>query len=80
MALFVILAAGVAAFTAGPARGADAGGSGDAVTRCLATSVTAAWTGLPVRTAVARLAALGGCAIVIDRRIDPDTPITLDVA
>jgi len=78
-ALFAILVACVAAFAARPARGADAGGAGDAMARCLATSVTAAWTGLPVRTAAARLATLGGCAIVIDRRIDPDTPITLDV-
>lgn len=47
------------------------------VSRALATPVTADWAGLPLRQAAARLAAVGRVAIVIDRRLDPDTPLTL---
>lgn len=56
------------------------GHAADPVTRALATPVTATWTSLPLRPAAARLSDIGGIAVVIDRRIDPDTPITLDVS
>lgn len=52
----------------------------DAVARALATPVTATWTGLPLRAAADRLAEIGGAAVVVDRRIDPDTPVDLDAA
>jgi len=52
----------------------------DAVARALATPVTTAWTGLPLRTAADRLAEIGGMAVVVDRRIDPDTRISLHAA
>lgn len=54
-----------------PARAADA------LPRALATPVTATWAGLPLRMAVDRLGEIGGIAIVVDRRIDPDTHIGL---
>lgn len=47
-----------------PAAGLDAG-------------VQATWTRLPLRHWAERAAALAGQPVVIDRRIDPDTPITL---
>lgn len=50
----------------------------DALPRALATPVTAAWTGLPLRAAADRLAGIGGVAIVVDRRINPGTPVSLD--
>ena len=50
----------------------------DGVDRALDTPVTVSWRGMPIRTAVARLAELGGCGIVVDRRIDPDTIVTLE--
>lgn len=49
----------------------------DAPARALATPMTATWAGLPLRAAAERMAPIGGIAIVIDRRIDPDTRITL---
>ncbi|MEI6240367.1 MAG: hypothetical protein WCR51_08250 [Planctomycetia bacterium] len=46
----------------------------------LTTPVTASWTGLPLRQVAARLSEIGGVAVVIDRRLDPDTSITLDAS
>lgn len=43
----------------------------------LATPVTADWTGLPLRQAAVRLSEIGGIAVVVDRRLDPDTSISL---
>jgi hypothetical protein len=60
-----------AVFAQAPARAADA------LPRVLATPVTAAWKGLPLRAAAERLAQIGGIAVVVDRRIDPDTRIGL---
>jgi hypothetical protein len=61
-----------AMLAAPPARAAEA------VARALATPVTATWTKLPLRAAAERLSEIGGVAIVVDRRIDPDTLVTLD--
>lgn len=71
------LVACAACFAARPQYAADAVPAGDAVARALATPVSATWAGLPVRDAATRLADRGGCAVVIDRRLDPDTTITL---
>lgn len=46
----------------------------------LAAPVTATWTGLPLRQATDRLAEIGSLAVVLDRRIDPDTLVSIDVA
>lgn len=54
-----------------PARAADA------VARALAAPVTATWAGLPLRAAANRLGEIGGIAVVVDRRIDPDTLVSL---
>lgn len=43
----------------------------------LATPVTADWTGLPLRQAAGRLSEIGGIAVVVDRRLDPEISITL---
>jgi len=60
-----------AVLAAPPARAAEA------VARALATPVTATWTKLPLRAATDRLSEVGGIAIVVDRRIDPDTLVSL---
>jgi hypothetical protein len=44
----------------------------------LDTVVSAAWTGLPLREWAASMSRIGGVPIVVDRRIDPTTPITLE--
>jgi len=69
-----------AALAAGLPSVTNAAPPADPVARALSTPVNAAWTGRTLRTAAARLGELGGCAVVVDRRLDPDTPITLDVA
>lgn len=46
--------------------------------RALATPVTAAWKGLPIRSAADRLAGIGAVAVVVDRRIDPGARVSLD--
>jgi hypothetical protein len=43
-------------------------------------TIDADWTGVPLREVATRLTTLGGVAIVVDRRIDPSTPITLAVS
>ena len=52
----------------------------DPVADALATPLTATWTGLPLRAAAERLAELGGAAVVVDRRIDPETRVAVDAA
>jgi len=42
-----------------------------------ARTIDADWTGVPLREVTRRLTSLGGVAIVVDRRIDPSTAITL---
>lgn len=69
MALHGIALAAVLA--APPARAAEA------VARALATPVTATWTKLPLRAAADRLSEIGGIVIVVDRRIDPGTLVSL---
>lgn len=59
---------------------AGLGRADNATSRALATPVTATWAGLPLRQVAARLAEIGGIAIVVDRRLDPDTSITLDIS
>lgn len=44
----------------------------------LATPVRGSWTRLPLRNWADRVAGLAGIPVVVDRRIDPTTPITLD--
>lgn len=50
----------------------------DAVASALSTPVTAAWTGLPLRQAAARLGKVGDVAVVLDRRLDPGTLVSLE--
>jgi len=57
---------------------APAAHGADALARGLAIPVTAAWKGLPLRAAADRLSEIGGVAIVVDRRIDPGSLVTLD--
>jgi len=42
-----------------------------------APTIDADWSGVPLREVATRITTLGGMAIVVDRRIDPSTPITL---
>ncbi|MFM7251159.1 MAG: hypothetical protein ACKO5R_14775 [Planctomycetaceae bacterium] len=42
-------------------------------------TVSVAWQGLPLRTACAGLTPLVGRPVVLDRRVDPDTPVSLDL-
>ena len=44
----------------------------------LAVPVRGSWTRLPLRLWADRVAGLGGVPVVVDRRIDPTTPVTLD--
>ena len=44
----------------------------------LDAAVHATWTRLPLRSWAARATALAGRPVIVDRRIDPDTPITLE--
>ena len=59
---------------------AGLGRADDATSHARATPVTATWTGLSLRQVAARLSEIGGIAIVVDRRLDPDTSITLDIS
>jgi hypothetical protein len=59
---------------------AGLGRADNATSRGLATPVTATWAGLPLRQVAARLGEIGGIAVVVDRRLDPDTSITLDIS
>ena len=56
---------------------APAARAAEAPARALATPVTATWSGLPLRMAADRLSEIGGIAVVVDRRIDPDTLVSL---
>lgn len=49
----------------------------DPASEALATPITADWTGLPLRQTAVRLSEIGGIAVVVDRRLDPDISITL---
>ena len=40
--------------------------------------VRASWRAVPLRDWAARVAPLAGVPVIVDRRIDPDTPVTLD--
>lgn len=42
--------------------------------------VTAAWTASPLREVAGQLARLAGMPVVLDRRVDPTTPITLQAS
>jgi hypothetical protein len=42
-------------------------------------AITATWSGLPARMVCRRLTELAGRPVILDRRLDPETPITLDV-
>lgn len=44
----------------------------------LDVEVQASWTRLPLRDWVARAGELAGMPVILDRRIDPDTPVTID--
>lgn len=59
---------------------ATIGRANDAVSQARAVPVTVTWAGLPLRSAAARLGEIGGIAVIVDRRLDPDTTITLDVS
>ena len=41
-------------------------------------TVTASWSGVPIRTLCRRLGDLAGRPVILDRRLDPDSPVTLD--
>lgn len=45
----------------------------------LDTPLTATWQGVPLRDWATRVADAAAVPVVIDRRLDPDTPITLDI-
>lgn len=51
----------------------------DAARRASLPAITATWNGLPVRMVCKRLSEIAGRPVILDRRLDPDTPITLDV-
>lgn len=59
---------------------ATLGRAEDAVSRAQAVPVTVTWAGLPLRHVAARLTEISGIAVIVDRRLDPDTTITLDVS
>lgn len=42
-------------------------------------AVSASWTGVPLAKVATRLTSLAGRTVVVDRRVDPDTPVTLDL-
>jgi hypothetical protein len=44
----------------------------------LDSPIDVSWNGLPLRQAAARLSELSGLPVVVDRRIDPDTRLSLD--
>jgi hypothetical protein len=44
----------------------------------LDAEVRASWTGLPLRAWAERAGELAGMPVIVDRRIDPDTPVTID--
>ncbi|RLS77679.1 MAG: hypothetical protein DWI03_05845, partial [Planctomycetota bacterium] len=44
----------------------------------LDTEVRASWTGLPLRAWAERAGELAGMPVILDRRVDPDTPVTID--
>lgn len=44
----------------------------------LATPVRGSWTRLPLRQWAERVAGLAGMPVVVDRRLDPTTPVTLE--
>lgn len=52
----------------GPARAASAG-----------PTITVTWTGLPLDTVCQRLATLLGRPVILDRRVDPGIPVSLDL-
>lgn len=42
-------------------------------------AVTATWNGVPLRTVARRLGDLARRPVILDRRLDPDAPVTLDI-
>lgn len=42
-------------------------------------AVTATWSGVPLRTVARRLGDLARRPVILDRRLDPDTSVTLDI-
>jgi hypothetical protein len=42
-------------------------------------AVTATWSGIPIRTVARRLGELARRPVILDRRLDPDAPVTLDI-
>lgn len=55
-----------------------AGPAAALATRAGAT-VTVAWTGLPLHTVCERLSTLLGRPVILDRRVDPGVPVSLDL-
>lgn len=45
-----------------------------------APPIDAQWTGVPLREVAARLANIGGVAVIVDRRLDPTAPVTLSAS
>lgn len=60
-----------------PSARADDWLTGPPLARQLASSVTVAWSGSPLRTALERLAQAQRVAVLLDRRVDPGRPIEL---
>jgi hypothetical protein len=56
---------------------ADAGDEPSASAGGLDAEVRAAWTRVPLRTWAARASSIAGRPVILDRRIDPDLPVTL---
>jgi hypothetical protein len=44
----------------------------------LAAPVSGSWRGVPLRSLAERVSETAGVAVVVDRRLDPSTPLTLD--
>lgn len=55
-----------------------AAAKGPRATTVLETPVRGSWTRLPLRDWAARVTAIAGVPVIVDRRIDPTLPVTLD--
>ncbi len=69
-----VMAVACLLFPSGP----DAGRARGAAAAGLDAAVRASWTGLPLREWTERAGELAGMPVILDRRIDPDTPVTID--
>jgi hypothetical protein len=76
----VALCAGVVACAWAAPTNASSRASGAKLKEQLAAQVTVSWSNLPLGRALAGLGAVEHVAIVLDRRIDPDRPVSLSLS